>query len=48
MLPEDHHTNTTCSQARVQLLARGGGVDGGIGRGFSPDIVDMYMQDGGI
>ena len=33
--PEDHHT--TCSQARTQLLARGGGVRRGV-RGFSPEF----------
>ena len=39
--PEDHHT--TCSQARTQLLARGGGT-GVLPRKF----FKIYVQDGGI
>ena len=46
---EDHHT--TCSQARTQLLARGGGGvrGGGGGTGVLPqNFFKIYMQDGGI
>ena len=42
--PEDHHT--TCSQARTQLLARGGSTGG---TGVLPRIfLKIYMLDGGI
>ena len=44
--PEDHHT--TCSQARTQLLARGGGgFDGGYG-GSPPDICKMVASENHI
>ena len=44
--PEDHHT--TCSQARTQLLARGGGGSTGGTGVFSRTFFKIYMQDGGI
>ena len=43
--PEDHHT--TCSQARAQLLARGGGSRGGTGV-LPRKFFKIYVQDGGI
>ena len=42
--PEDHHT--TCSQARTQLLARGGGFDGGYGGSPPEFVLNLYFHLG--